>query len=293
VIGSRVARPVRDLDRSVEFYRDRLGLEPAGGFSDHAGYDGAFFALPGGGELELTAGPTPPPPWSEEDLLVLYFAERAPLEGLVRTLKENGASFVPAANPYWNRFGHVVLDPDGFRVVLAVRDVAVPELRVEPFDGERARLRQSFELAEDSGSVLDEYLHLGSVLVARAGPEIVGHLQLVPVAGGQVELKNMAVRPDHQGRGVGRALVAEALARAADDGYAEMIVATAAADIGNLRFYQRVGFRLSAVERDAFTPETGYPEPIAIDGIPLRDRVWFTRRLDAGESGTAASPAPP
>ena len=100
------------------------------------------------------------------------------------------------------------------------------------------------------------------------------------MAAAQVELKNMAVRPDQQGRGVGRALVAEAVRRAADDGYAEMIVATAAADIGNLRFYQRVGFRLSAVERDAFTPDTGYPEPIVIDGIPLRDRVWFTRPLD-------------
>ena len=280
MIGSRVARPVRDLDRSVEFYRDRLGLEPAGGFTDHAGYDGAFFALPGGGELELTAGPTPPLPWSEEDLLVLYFAERAELDELAGALEQTGASFVPAANPYWNRFGHVVLDPDGFRVVLAVRDVDVPDMEVEPFDGDRALLRQSFELAEDSGPVLDEYLGLGSVLVARAGTEIVGHLQLVPVAAAQVELKNIAVRPDQQGRGVGRALVAEAVRRAADDGYAEMIVATAAADIGNLRFYQRVGFRLSAVERDAFTPDTGYPEPIVIDGIPLRDRVWFTRPLD-------------
>jgi hypothetical protein len=32
---------------------------------------------------------------------------------------------------------------------------------------------------------------------------------------------------------------------------------------------------LFAVERDAFTPQTGYPEPIDIDGIPLRDRVWL------------------
>jgi hypothetical protein len=26
---------------------------------------------------------------------------------------------------------------------------------------------------------------------------------------------------------------------------------------------------------DAFVPATGYPEPIDIDGIPLRDQVWF------------------
>jgi len=44
-------------------------------------------------------------------------------------------------------------------------------MRVEPFDGERALLRPSFELAEDSGPVLDAYLRLGTVLVAWAGPE--------------------------------------------------------------------------------------------------------------------------
>jgi hypothetical protein len=49
-----------------------------------------------------------------------------------------------------------------------------------------------------------------------------------------------------------------------------------------LRFYQLLGFRLLRVERDAFTPETGYPE-IVVDGIPLRDRVWLSLTLN-GES---------
>ena len=58
-----------------------------------------------------------------------------------------------------------------------------------------------------------------------------------------------------------------------------MVVATAAADLGNLRFYQRQGFRMRSVERDAFTPGTGYPPGIQVDGIELRDRVWFDRPL--------------
>jgi hypothetical protein len=58
-----------------------------------------------------------------------------------------------------------------------------------------------------------------------------------------------------------------------------LTVATAAADIGNLRFYQRHGFRMRAIERDAFTPATGYPPGIRIDGIELRDRVWLGRQL--------------
>ena len=58
-----------------------------------------------------------------------------------------------------------------------------------------------------------------------------------------------------------------------------VLVATAAADIGNLRFYQRQGFRMRSVERDAFTPATGYPPGLLIDGIELRDRVWLDREV--------------
>ena len=73
----------------------------------------------------------------------------------------------------------------------------------------------------------------------------------------------MAVVPAERGTGVGRALVVSALRRCRAEGWHRMVVATAAADVGNLRFYQRLGFRMLAVERDAFTPATGYPDPTA------------------------------
>ena len=89
----------------------------------------------------------------------------------------------------------------------------------------------------------------------------------------------MAVDPALQGRGIGRSLVEAAFASGRERGYDTMLVATAAADIGNLRFYQRLGFRMSRVERDAFTPAQGYPPSVEIDGIELRDRVWLTIEL--------------
>jgi GNAT superfamily N-acetyltransferase len=87
----------------------------------------------------------------------------------------------------------------------------------------------------------------------------------------------MAVQPDRRGTGVGRALVVAALARCTADGWSRIVVATAAADTGNLRFYQRLGFRFLSVERDAFTAATGYPDPIVIVAIPLLDRVWLSQ----------------
>jgi hypothetical protein len=71
------------------------------------------------------------------------------------------------------------------------------------------------------------------------------------------------------------------LGLAAAEAVTTILVATAAADIGNLRFYQRQGFRMRSVERDAFTPATGYPLGLRIDGIELRDRVWLDRAVSA------------
>jgi ribosomal protein S18 acetylase RimI-like enzyme len=144
--------------------------------------------------------------------------------------------------------------------------------------GDRAALRPLFELAEDSPTELDGYLDRGRVLVAPARGEPVGHLQLVDTDhAGRAELKSMAVRTDLQGHGVGRRLVRHACALLAADGIDTLDVATATADIGNLRFYQRLGFRMRRIERDAFTEATGYPPDIEVDGIPLRDRVWLDR----------------
>ena len=160
------------------------------------------------------------------------------------------------------------------------------DVRIESYGGPRDSLRPLFELAEDSAAELDSYIDAGRVLVATSDGEVVGHLQLTGTGDArQAEIKNMAVREALQGRGVGRRLVQAAVDLAAAEGVRVILVATATAtataDIGNLRFYQRQGFRMRSVERDAFTPATGYPPGLLIDGIELRDRVWLDRAIQA------------
>ena len=283
--GTRVARPARDLAASSVFYRDLLGLEPRGRFENHDGYDGVFFALPGGNELELTAGPVAPSGGTDEDLLVFYVSTLDEVRMIGASLSAVGVPIVESPNPYWNRFGQTFLDPDGYRIVIATSspDAGVDErdeARIEWHEGPRESLRPMFEFAESSASQLDQYLGLGRVLVARREDVILGHLQLVPGAQlGDIELKSLAVVPEERGTGLGRALVRSAVQRTASEGWLRMLVSTAAADTGDLRFYQRVGFRLLSVDRDAFTPATGYPDPIVIDGIPLLDRVWLSQDI--------------
>lgn len=154
-------------------------------------------------------------------------------------------------------------------------------MTIETFDGDRETLRPLFRLADDSEQAIDGYLLDGEILTAVDGGAIVAHLQLVNAdTGGVLELKSMAVIDTRRGEGVGRALVEAAVRRSRSRGARTLVVATAAADTGNLRFYQRLDFRMVRIERDAFGPEAGYAEGTLIDGIPLRDRVWLERALD-------------
>jgi GNAT superfamily N-acetyltransferase len=170
-----------------------------------------------------------------------------------------------------------------FRKSLEPAAPATP-VRVEHHIGSRAELRPLFELAEDSPAQLDSYLESGRVLVAVRGEEILGHLQLTETDdASEIEIKNMAVVESHRRRGVGRTLLATAIELAREESRRTVCVATAAADLDNLRFYQQSGFRMRSIERDAFTIATGYAAGTSVDGIELRDRV----RLDLPLGGEA------
>jgi GNAT superfamily N-acetyltransferase len=154
-------------------------------------------------------------------------------------------------------------------------------ITIERYAGPHRELEWSFRLAEDSQEALDAYVDLGVVWVARADDgEVVGHLQVVPRADDVWEVANTALVEAHRGRGVGRALLERAVEEARAARIRRVILATATADVGNLRCYQRCGFRMTQVVRDVVTPEAGYPPGLEIDGIPLLDQVWFERALD-------------
>ena len=153
---------------------------------------------------------------------------------------------------------------------------------VEEYSGPHTDLAWSFRLAEDSEQLLESYLGLGRVWVARrSADEIVGHLQAVARDADTWEVTNTAVVEEVRGQGVGRALLERASDEARRSGASRVILATAAADTGALRFYQRCGFRMTHVVRDAFATYRGYPPGIVVDGIPMLDQVWFERELTA------------
>jgi ribosomal protein S18 acetylase RimI-like enzyme/catechol 2,3-dioxygenase-like lactoylglutathione lyase family enzyme len=301
---------VSDLDRSTEFYRDVVGLTvaltlPARGAAF------LWIGRPGRAMLGLWSLGSAPIGLSLHvaftaslpDVLgacdALRLRDVTPLSFFAaETTEPSVIAWMPAAAVYFR-------DPDGHLIeYLAMLDAPPrPELgivpwsqwrgtgaeagavRIERHTGPRAELRALFEEAEDSPQQVDAVLEAGEVLVARVAGQVVGHLQLTDAThAGASEIKTMAVDAAHRGRGIGRMLIRAAAARARTQGRATLAVATAAADVGSLRFYQRAGFRLRSVERDAFSAAAGYRPTTVVDGIPLRDRVWLDLDLGTGPS---------
>jgi lactoylglutathione lyase len=301
---------VSELDRSVAFYRDVVGLQLALELPERGA---AFFWIGGPGEAMLGLWSIGSAPIGLSLHLALSVS-LADVLGAREALRSNAVmplsffgsetaepsviGWMPAAAVYFR-------DPDGHLIeYLAMLDeparaergivpwsewaslgATTEAVRVELYTGARALLRGLFEEAEDSATELDAYIDAGDVLVATTGDRVIGHLQLIDApADGASEIKNLAVEAAHRGRGIGGMLIEAAIDLTRARGHSTLTVATAAADIGNLRFYQRVGFRMRSIERDAFTRMVGYPARLVVDGIRLQDRVWLDLDPDRARS---------
>jgi len=117
----RIARPTDDLAALVTFYRDGLGMEVLGEFSDHDGFSGVMLGHEGASyHLEFTqktghrAGRAP----TKDNLLVFYLPEESEWRAAIARLEGIGCRPVEAFNPYWDQRGRTFEDPDGYRVVL-------------------------------------------------------------------------------------------------------------------------------------------------------------------------------
>jgi len=79
------------------------------------------------------------------------------------------------------------------------------------------------------------------VWVAVDQGQVIGGLVLIPKEDHML-LANIALRPEHQGKGVGQALLELADAEAADQGYQEIRLSTNKAMTDNLDMYRRSGW---------------------------------------------------
>lgn len=132
-------------------------------------------------------------------------------------------------------------------------------------------------LADPSIDMIEEYVEKGGCFVAESEQRIIGTYVLLQTSSRSVELMNVAVAEDLQGKGIGKKLVLNAIQVAENQGYTTLHVATGNSSIGQLALYQKCGFRIVGVEPDHFTIH--YQDAIFENGIQCRDRILLTRIL--------------
>lgn len=99
---------------------------------------------------------------------------------------------------------------------------------------------------------------------------------IVPTSNSNIgELKNIAVDFNNQGQGIGSQMIAYILEQVRAQ-YSVVLVGTGDADVQNILFYLKNGFRFEGVRKNFFD---SYNKKIFSNGVELQDMVLLTKNI--------------
>ena len=129
-------------------------------------------------------------------------------------------------------------------------------------------------LADEQEDMIDRYLEHGTMYVLEDG-EVKAECVVTDEGGGVLELKNIAVKPDFQGKGYGKVLV-DYIIQTYTGRYTVLQVGTGDSP-ATIPFYESCGFRRHHLVKNFFTD--CYNHPIYECGVQLVDMVYLQRKL--------------
>ena len=131
--------------------------------------------------------------------------------------------------------------------------------------------------ADPDREIVDEYCARGIVVEGYEGDTLMGVYVLIKTRPMTMELVNIAIAPQAQGKGMGKKLAADAVERARAAGMKVLEVGTGNSSISQIAFYQKIGFRIVGVDLDFFGAH--YDEPIYENGLQCRDMIRMSMQF--------------
>lgn len=131
-------------------------------------------------------------------------------------------------------------------------------------------------LADEQEDMIERYLERGEMFALGDQDGALAICVVTNEGEGQLEIKNLAVRPDMQKRGYGRMLI-DFIADHYRGRYHTLLVGTGDSPL-TVPFYERCGFVRSHVVKDFFTDH--YDHPIIEDGVLLQDMVYLKKAIE-------------
>ncbi len=147
-------------------------------------------------------------------------------------------------------------------------------MNVEQVTEDKKRYLPLLLLADEQENMIDRYLDRGAMFVLDDGG-VKGECVVTDEGNGILELKNLAVLPDCQRKGYGKALVNYVAARYQGQ-YSILQVGTGDSPL-TVPFYEKCGFVRSHRVEDFFVDH--YDHPIFEGGIQLKDMVYLRKAL--------------
>ncbi|EEL51354.1 MULTISPECIES: GNAT family N-acetyltransferase [Bacillus cereus group] len=132
-------------------------------------------------------------------------------------------------------------------------------------------------LADPSERQINSYLRRGHIYAAKKEENVIGVYILLETRPQTMEIMNIAVLEDIQGKGIGKQLLQHAITTAKEKHMHNLEVGTGNSSISQIALYQKCGFRIFSIDFDYFSKH--YEEEIIENGIVCRDMIRLTMEL--------------
>ncbi|AWC28249.1 GNAT family N-acetyltransferase [Bacillus cytotoxicus] len=132
-------------------------------------------------------------------------------------------------------------------------------------------------LADPSEQQIDSYVKRGRIYVAKDEENVIGVYVLLETRPYTMEIMNLAVVDELQGRGIGKQLLCHAIQTAKEYHMHTLEIGTGNSSVSQLALYQKCGFRIVSIDFDYFSKH--YEEEIIENEIVCRDMIRLTMTL--------------
>lgn len=130
-------------------------------------------------------------------------------------------------------------------------------------------------LADEQENMIDQYLDRGTMFVLEEDGIVRAECVVTDEGEGVMEIQNLAVAPEYQGQGYGKAMI-EFIAGRYSDHYQELQAGTGDSPV-TLPFYESCGFIRHHTIKNYIIDH--YDKPIFEGGKQLIDKVYLRRKL--------------
>ncbi|MFN8348653.1 MAG: GNAT family N-acetyltransferase [Spirosomataceae bacterium] len=129
-------------------------------------------------------------------------------------------------------------------------------------------------LSDDTIEAINKNLHQGELFTAKIDNEIIGAFILKMIDKDFIEIKNIAVPENQQGKGIGTVLLENIIQISIKRKFKNLVVGTCDLCKKEIKFYKKSGFEISGIRKNFFIDN--YEAPIYENGEQIKDMVMLS-----------------